>query len=77
MVSLCTRSCLGVIRAMHAHTVGCVCTSSFFYSSLGGVVKLKFACSAPLDMCFCLVSCLAKVKIFRFWLKTMDYRQVF
>ena len=35
-------------------------------------MKLKFGHSAPLEMGFCMASFFAEVKIFRFWLKTMD-----
>ena len=51
--------------------------SSSFYSSLEGVMNLKFCHSAPLQMFFCLVSCLAYLKFFRFWPNTMDYSQAF
>ena len=40
-------------------------------------MKLKFLPPAPLQMYFSLVSVLAKVKIFGFCLKTMDYSQAF
>ena len=40
-------------------------------------MKPKLSPSAPLQMCFSLVSFLAKVKIFSFWPKTMDYSQAF
>ena len=40
-------------------------------------MKLKFSPSAPLEMYFSLVSFSAKVKIFSFWPKTMDYSQAF
>ena len=33
--------------------------------------------SAPLEMLFPMVSLFAKVKIFRFWPKTMDYNKAF
>ena len=39
-------------------------------------MKLKFAHSAPLQMCVCLVSFLAEVKMFIFCPKTMDYSGV-
>ena len=40
-------------------------------------MKPRFSSSAPLQMYFSLESFLAKVKIFRFWPKTMDYSQAF
>ena len=40
-------------------------------------MKLKFSPSAALEMYFSLVSFLAKVKISRFWPKTMDYNKAF
>ena len=41
-------------------------------------MELIFFCYfAPLEMCYCLVSFLARVKIFSFWPKTMDYSQAF
>ena len=40
-------------------------------------MKLRFSSSAPLQMYFSLVPFLAKVKIFSFWPKTMDYSQAF
>ena len=36
-------------------------------------MELKFCHSAPLEIPFLMVSFLAKVKIFRFWPKIMDY----
>ena len=36
-------------------------------------MKLKFCHSARLEVCYCLVSFFAEVKIFNFWIKTMDY----
>ena len=36
-------------------------------------MKLKFSHSARLEVCYCLVSFFAEVKIFNFWPKTMDY----
>ena len=44
-----------------------------FYSTVEGAMKLKFAHYTPLEMRFHMVSFLDKVKIFRFWPKTMDY----
>ena len=40
-------------------------------------MKLKFAHSAPLEMCFCMIAFLAEVKNFNFWPKTMDYSKAF
>ena len=40
-------------------------------------MKLKYSPPAPLEAYFSLVSFLAKVKIFGFWPKTMDYSQAF
>ena len=40
-------------------------------------MKLKFALLSPLEMPFHMASFLAKVKIFIFWPKTMDYSQGF
>ena len=40
-------------------------------------MKLKFCQTARLEVFYRLVSFLAKVKIFIFWLKTMDYSQAF
>ena len=40
-------------------------------------MELKFVPSAPLEMLFSIVSFLAKVKMFRFWSKTMDYNKAF
>ena len=40
-------------------------------------MKLNFSPPAPLEMYFSLVSFLAKVKIFSFWPKTVDYSQAF
>ena len=48
-----------------------------FYSTVEGATKLKFSHHAPLEMAFHMVSFLAKVKIFRFWPKTMDYNKAF
>ena len=48
-----------------------------FYSLLEGAMKLTFCQSAPLEICFCLVSVFAEVKIFSFCPKTMDYSQAF
>ena len=42
-----------------------------------GAMKPRFSSSAPLQMYFSLESFLAKVKIFSFWPKTMDYSQAF
>ena len=44
-----------------------------FYSSLEGATKQKFCQTARLEVCYCLDSFIAEVKIFRFWPKTMDY----
>ena len=38
-------------------------------------MKLKLAHTAPLELCFFMASFFAKVKIFSFWPKTMDYSQ--
>ena len=46
-------------------------------ASLEGAMELKLAPSAPLEMLFPIVSLLAKVKMFRFWPKTMDYNKAF
>ena len=40
-------------------------------------MKLKFCQTARLEVCYRLVSFFAKVKIFRFWPKTMDYNPWF
>ena len=40
-------------------------------------MKLKFCQTARLEVCYRLVSLFAKVKIFRFWPKTMDYNPWF
>ena len=40
-------------------------------------MKLKLHQSPPLEMCFSMALFFAKVKIFRFWPKTMDYSQAF
>ena len=40
-------------------------------------MKLKFCQTARLEVCYCLESFFAKVKIFRFWPKTMDYNKAF
>ena len=40
-------------------------------------MELKFCQTARLVMFYCLESFLAKVKIFRFWPKTMDYNKAF
>ena len=40
-------------------------------------MKLKFCHYARLEIRYCLVSFFAKVKIFRFWSKTMDYSKAF
>ena len=40
-------------------------------------MKLKFAPSAPLEICICMVSFGAGIKIFRFWPKAMDYSKAF
>ena len=42
-------------------------------SSLDSAMEWKLRHSAPLEMLFPLASLLDKVKIFRFWPKTMDY----
>ena len=34
-------------------------------------MKLKFTLLTPLEICFCMASFFAKVKIFRFWPKSM------
>ena len=36
-------------------------------------MKLKFCQTARLEVCYGIVSFFAKVKIFKFWPKTMDY----
>ena len=48
-----------------------------FYSKLEGAMKLNLCHSVLLEMCFSMESFFAKVKIFSFWLKTMDYSQGF
>ena len=40
-------------------------------------MKLKLAYSAPLQMCFPMISFFAEVKIFIFRPKTMDYSKAF
>ena len=40
-------------------------------------MKLKFCQTARLEVCYCLESFTAEVKIFRFWPKTMDYNPWF
>ena len=40
-------------------------------------MNLKFALTAPLEMPFPMVSFFARIKIFRFWPKTMDYSKAF
>ena len=45
-------------------------------SSLEGPTKLTFVHAAPIDIYFCVVSFFAKVKIFIFWPKTMDYIRI-
>ena len=40
-------------------------------------MKLKFCQTTRLEVCYCLESFFAKVKIFRFWPKTMDYNPWF
>ena len=40
-------------------------------------MKLKFCQTARLEVCYRLESFFAKVKIFRFWAKTMDYNPWF
>ena len=40
-------------------------------------MELKFCQTARLEVCYCLESFFAKVKIFRFWPKTMDYNKAF
>ena len=40
-------------------------------------MKLKFAPSALLEICICMVSFGAGIKIFRFWPKAMDYSKAF
>ena len=40
-------------------------------------MELKFFHTAHLVVFYCLESCFAKVKIFRFWPKTMDYNKAF
>ena len=58
----------------HARTLAIVGTRN---SSLEGAMKLKFAPFSPLEMPFPMISCFAKVIIFRFWPKTMDYNKAF
>ena len=41
-------------------------------SSLEGATKLKFA-PVPLEMVFQMIFFFAKIEIFRFWLKSLDY----
>ena len=40
-----------------------------------GATKLKH--SVPLEMCYCMVLLFAKVTIFRFWPKSLDYNKAF
>ena len=40
-------------------------------------MKLKFCQTARLEVCYRLVSFLSKVKMFKFWPKTMDYNPWF
>ena len=40
-------------------------------------MKLKFAQYTPFEMGVCVISFFVKIKIFRFWPKTMDYSQAF
>ena len=49
-----------------------------FYSKLEGPIKLELCHCAPLEICYCMVSFFfAKLKIFSFWPKTMDYSRGF
>ena len=48
-----------------------------FYSTVEGAMKLKFAPFCSSWMPFPMESFFAKVKIFRFWPKTMDYNKAF
>ena len=40
-------------------------------------MELKFCQTARLEVCYCQESFFAKVKIFGFWAKTMDYNKAF
>ena len=40
-------------------------------------MELKFCQTARLEVCYSLESFFAKVKIFIFWAKTMDYNKAF
>ena len=48
-----------------------------FYARSEGALKLKICQTARLEVCYCLESFFAEVKIFRFWMKTMDYNPGF
>ena len=50
---------------------------SAFYSTVEGATKLKLRHSVPLEMPFPMISFFARIKIFRFWPKTMDYNKAF
>ena len=39
-------------------------------------MKLKFCQTARLEVCYRLEELIIKVKIFRFWPKTMDYKSI-
>ena len=38
-------------------------------------MKLKLCQFTALEVCFCVASFFAEVKVFNFWLKTMNYSQ--
>ena len=50
-----------------------------YYSSLEGATctMLEFPHYVPIELCICMDSFFAEVKIFRLWPKTMDYSKAF
>ena len=70
---------------MFSHTLVVVAVTSFTHCYLSALITPHWKVlrsrnlrrSVPLEMPFHMVSFLAKVKIFRFWPKTMDYNKAF
>ena len=70
---------------MFLRTFVLVVVTSFTHCYLSALItpqwkvlrSLNFRHSVPPEMHFNMVSFLAKVKIFRFWPKTMDYNKAF
>ena len=64
-------------RVLYAGVCVCVPRVGSLYAPITPHWKVLRSCnlhhSAPLEMLFLMVSTLTKVKIFRFWPKTMDY----